>query len=179
MKYPRKVHWYRNCPRGIQEFKINVKLKIINKMTLIKRSNSLFPSVPSFFDDFVTRDVFDWSNANNANGSSLPAVNIKEDDDNFEVEVAVPGLKRDDFNIELENDVLKISSENKSKSETDDNNYMRREFRYSSFKRTFSLPENKIDGDKVEAKYTDGVLHVTLPKREEAKPKPVRAIKIG
>ena len=148
-------------------------------MTLIKRSNRLFPSVPSFFDDFLTKDVFDWSNANNAYGSSLPAVNIKEDDNNFEVEVAVPGLNKDDFNIELENDVLTISSENETKSETDENNYMRREFKYSSFKRTFSLPENKVDGDKVKAKYTDGVLHVTLPKKEEAKPKPVRMIKIG
>ncbi|MCK5467754.1 MAG: Hsp20/alpha crystallin family protein, partial [Cyclobacteriaceae bacterium] len=83
------------------------------------------------------------------------------------------------FNIELENDVLTLSSENETKSETDENNYMRREFKYSSFKRTFSLPENKVDGDKVKAKYTDGVLHVTLPKKEEAKPKPVRMIKIG
>lgn len=148
-------------------------------MTLIKRSNSLFPSVPSFFDDFLTRDVFERSNTNNGYGSSLPAVNIKEDDNNFEVEVAVPGLKREDFNIELEKDVLTISSENKTKSETDESNFMRREFRYSSFKRTFSLPENKVNGDKVNAKYTDGVLHVTLPKKEEAKPKPVRTIKIG
>lgn len=148
-------------------------------MTLIKRSNSLFPSVPSFFDDFFTRDAFERSNTNNGYGSSLPAVNIKEDDNNFEVEVAVPGLKREDFNIELEKDVLTISSENKTKSETDESNFMRREFRYSSFKRTFSLPENKVNGDKVNAKYTDGVLHVTLPKKEEAKPKPVRTIKIG
>jgi HSP20 family protein len=148
-------------------------------MTLIKRSNSLFPSVPSFFDDFFTRDVFDWSNANSAYGSSLPAVNIKEDENIFEVEVAVPGLKKDDFKIELENDVLTISSQKEVEEEKVDDNYKRREFRYSSFKRTFSLPENKVDGDKVKAKYVDGVLHITLPKREEAKPKPIRTIQIG
>lgn len=148
-------------------------------MALIRRSNSLFPSVPSFFDDFFTRDVFDWSKTNTAYGSSLPAVNIKEDDENFQVEVAVPGLSKDDFKVELENDVLTISSEKEVTNESNDENYKRREFSYAAFKRSFSLPENKVDGDKVKASYTDGVLYVTLPKKEEAKPKPVRTIKIG
>lgn len=148
-------------------------------MTLIKRSNSLFPSVPSFFDDFFTRDLFDWSNTNNAYGSSLPAVNIKEDENNFEVEVAVPGLKKEDFKIEIENDVLTVSSEKEAHNESEEENYKRREFRYSSFRRTFSLPENKVDANKVKANYVDGVLQITLPKKEEAKPKPVRTIKIG
>ena len=164
---------------GNQEIKNKVKLKIINKMTLIRRSNGLFPSVPSFFDDFLTRDVFDRSHTDKAYGSSLPQVNIKEDDDNFEVEVAVPGLKKGDFNIELENDVLTISSEKEVKSDTDENKYVIREFGYSSFKRTFSLPENKVAGEKVKAKYTDGVLRITLPKKEEAKLKPMRAIEVG
>ncbi len=148
-------------------------------MTLIRRSNNLFPSIPSFFDDFFTRDLFDWSSTNNAYGSSLPAVNIKEDENNFEVEVAVPGANKDDFKIELENNVLTVSSEKEAENQTDEQNYKRREFRYTSFKRSFSLPENKVDGEKVKAKYIDGVLHITLPKREEAKPKPVRTIKIG
>ena len=91
----------------------------------------------------------------------------------------MPGLKKDDFKIELENDVLTISSQKEVEEEKVDDNYKRREFRYSSFKRTFSLPENKVDGDKVKAKYVDGVLHITLPKREEAKPKPIRTIQIG
>ena len=148
-------------------------------MTLIKRSNGLFPSVPSFFDDFLTKDVFDWSNANRSYGSSLPAVNIKEDSDNFEVEVAVPGLKKDDFNIELENDVLTISSEKERKTESKEDKYVRREFQYSSFKRTFSLPENVVNGDMVEANYTNGVLHILLPKKEEVKPKPAKTIQIA
>ena len=148
-------------------------------MTLIKRSNGLFPSVPSFFDDFLTKDVFDWSNANRSYGSSLPAVNIKEDSDNFEVEVAVPGLKKDDFNIELENDVLTISSEKERKTESKEDKYVRREFQYSSFKRTFSLPENVVNGDMVEANYRNGVLHILLPKKEEVKPKPAKTIQIA
>ena len=148
-------------------------------MTLIKRSNGLFPSVPSFFDDFLTKDVFEWSNANRSYGSSLPAVNIKEDSDNFEVEVAVPGLKKDDFNIELENDVLTISSEKERKTESKEDKYVRREFQYSSFKRTFSLPENVVNGDMVEADYTNGVLHILLPKKEEVKPKPAKTIQIA
>jgi len=148
-------------------------------MTLIRRTNGLFPSVPSFFDDFFTKDVYDWSNSNKAYGASLPAVNIREDDNGFEVEVAVPGLKKEDFNIKIENDILTISSENESKPESEDNAYKRREFHYSSFKRTFTLPENLVDSDKVKANYVDGVLHVSLPKKEEAKPKPVRTIKIG
>lgn len=148
-------------------------------MTLIRRSNSLFPSVPSFFDDFFTRDLFDWSNTNSNYGSSMPAVNIKEDEDNYHVEVAVPGLSKDDFKVELENDVLTISSEKEASDASNEDNYKRREFRYASFKRSFTLPENKVDGDKVNANYKDGVLYVSLPKREEAKPKPVRTIKIG
>jgi len=148
-------------------------------MTLIRRSNSLFPSVPSFFDDFFTRDLFDWSNTNMGYGSSLPAVNIKEDENNFEVEVAVPGMNKDDFKIELENNVLTVSTEKEENTASDESNYKRREFRYTSFSRSFSLPESIVDGEKVKAKYTDGVLHIMLPKREEAKPKPVRTIKIG
>ncbi len=148
-------------------------------MTLIRRTNNLFPSVPSFFDDFFTKDLVNWSNSNNGFGSSLPAVNIKEDEDGYTVEVAVPGLKKSDFNIELENDVLTISSEKEVKNESKDEGYTRREFGYSSFKRSFTLPENKIDGEKVKANYVDGVLNIALPKREEAKPKPVKTIKIG
>ena len=100
--------------------KNNVKLKIIKKMTLIRRTNNLFPSVPSFFDDFFTKDLVNWSNSNNGYGSSLPAVNIKEDEDGYTVEVAVPGLKKSDFNIELENDVLTISSEKEVNNESKD-----------------------------------------------------------
>lgn len=148
-------------------------------MTLIRRTNGLFPSVPSFFDDFFTKDVYGWSNSNLAQGASLPAVNVKEDENAFEVEVAVPGMKKEDFKIEIDNDVLTVSSEKEVKPETEDNTFKRREFHYASFKRTFSLPENTVNSDKIKAEYVDGVLHISLPKRDEVKPKPVRLINVG
>ena len=146
-------------------------------MTLVKRTNGLFPSVPTFFDDFFVKDLMGWSNTNSSYGSSLPAVNIRQDDNNFEVEVAAPGLAKEDFKVEVENDVLTISSE--KEIENQDRGYTRREFGYGAFRRTFTLPENQVDVDKVKASYNNGILHILLPKREEVKPKPARTIKIG
>ncbi len=145
-------------------------------MTLVKRSNNLFPS---FFDDFLTRDLFEWPKT--TVGQSVPAVNIKEVNDKYEVEIAAPGLSKDDFNVELKNNVLTISSHKEERNEEKDETtgYSRREFSYSSFERSFSLPENVVDVDKINAKYKDGVLHLDLPKKEEAKPKPIRTIKIS
>ncbi len=150
-------------------------------MTLVKRTNSLFPSIPSFFDDFFTKDVFDWAGANTGYGSSMPAVNIREDENKYEVEVAAPGLQKDDFNLLIDHNVLTISSEKEENNEQKDKegNYTRREFRYSSFKRSFTLPEEVVDAEKISANYVDGVLHIQIPKKEEAKPKPARTIKIG
>ena len=148
-------------------------------MTLVKRTNNLFPGVPTFFDDFFVKDLMGWSNTNSGNGygSSLPAVNIREDENGFEVEVAAPGLSKEDFNVQVEHDILTISSEKEVKEEN--SNYTRREFGYASFKRTFTLPENAVDVDKVQASYKNGVLYILLPKREEVKPKPAKTIKIG
>ena len=148
-------------------------------MTLVKRTNNLFPSVPTFFDDFFVKDLMGWSNSNNQYGSSMPAVNIKEDENGFEVEVAAPGLAKEDFKVEVEHDILTISAEKEVKNEDENSNYTRREFGYSSFKRTFALPENAVDVDKVHASYKNGVLYILLPKREEVKPKPAKTIKIG
>lgn len=124
------------------------------------RYNDVFPGL---FDDFVTRN---WSNNNHA----VPAVNIKETDDDFQIEVAAPGLKKEDFKIELDNDVLTLSSEVKNEKESKEDNYTYRQFGYQSFKRSFQLPKGKVNADKVNAKYENGVLHLVLPKLEEAKP---------
>lgn len=148
-------------------------------MTLVKRTNGLFPSVPSFFDDFFVKDLMGWTNSNNAYGASLPAVNIKVNENEFVVEVAAPGFGKEDFKVEVENDVLTISSEKEAKNENEYEGYTRREFNYGSFKRTFTLPENQVDVEKVKASYNNGILHIILPKREEVKPKPARTIKIG
>ena len=151
-------------------------------MALMKRSSNLFPGVPSFFDDFLTREFWNLGDSDVvARGQSMPAVNIKESDNEYEVEVAAPGMKKDDFKIELDNNVLTISSEHEHKADEKDvkGNYCRQEFRYASFRRSFTLPEGKVNVDEIKAQYTDGVLHIHLPKKDEVKPKPLRTINIG
>lgn len=110
--------------------------------------------------------------------STLPAVNIRENDESFMIEVAAPGLAKENFKLNLDRNRLVISSEQREEKNESDNKYSRREFSYQSFERSFTLPEGAVDGDKITAKYNDGILLVTLPKREEIKPKPAREIEI-
>ena len=148
-------------------------------MTLVKRETT-WPSFPSLFDGLLSRDWMDWNNSNFSNtNTTLPAVNIKETPDEYMIQVAAPGLDKKDFKINLENNQLTISSEKENKKSEESENFMRREFSYQSFQRSFNLGENLIDGNKISAKYTDGILSIVLPKREEVKPKPPREIKIG
>ena len=144
-------------------------------MSLVRFSNQM----PSVFDRFFENDMFDWSNRNFSNtNTTLPAVNIKEDKDGFEVEMSAPGLDKKDFKIELNNSVLTISSEKEVENETKEGQqFTRREFSYQSFSRSFTLPET-VEGEKIKAKYENGVLSVSIPKKEEAKPKPVKQIEI-
>jgi len=109
---------------------------------------------------------------------SMPAVNIKEDEKKFVLDLAVPGIDKKDLKIELNEDVLTISSERKEEKEETREDYKRREFSYASFCRSFSLPEN-VDRDKIEANYKDGILTVTLPKIHEEKSKLTKQIKIS
>jgi len=148
-------------------------------MALIKREENLFPVFPSLFDDFFTRDWFSGSTPAGTGRTTIPAVNIVENDGAFMVEVAAPGMKKDDFHIELDNHVLTISAEFKHEDKVEDKTYTRREFNYTSFRRSFTLPENTVNEDKIKASYDDGVLNLEIPKREEAKAKPVRTIKIS
>jgi HSP20 family protein len=149
-------------------------------MTLARISDRLFPTVPSFLDNFFSRDLMDWSNSNfSSTNSTLPAVNIRETDESFMIEVAAPGLSKENFKVNLDRDRLEISSEMKEEKNESDQKYSRREFSYQSFQRSFTLPEGTVDGDKISAKYADGILFVTIPKREEVKPKPARAIEIN
>lgn len=150
-------------------------------MTLVRRRREpdFFTNVPSFFDDFLTKDLFDLPRLSRKEGYTMPSVNIIENGEYYRVEVAAPGLKKDDFKIELDNNVLTISSEFENKEEIEDENYTRKEFNYGSFQRSFTLPEDVVDTEKINAKYDNGVLNIMIPKREEVKPKPVRTIKIG
>jgi HSP20 family protein len=144
-------------------------------MSLVKFSNQF----PTLFDRFFDNDLFDWSNKNfSLTNTTLPAVNIMEDDNSYQVEMAAPSLNKDDFKIELNNDVLTISSEKKTENETKEGQrYTRKEFSYQSFSRSFTLPDS-VDSDKIKAKYENGILKVTIPKREDAKPRPVKQISI-
>jgi len=126
--------------------------------------------MPGFFDD----DLLPMSN-NRSN--SLPAVNIREDEKRFILDLAVPGIEKKDLKIEFHEDILTISSEIKNESEESSDGYKRKEFSYSSFSRSFQIPEN-INKDKIEANYKDGILSVALPKAEE-KNKISRQIKIS
>ncbi len=150
-------------------------------MTIARLSDNLYPSFPSFLNRFFEGDLMDWSNSNFAGtNSTLPAVNIKENSDEFMIDVAAPGMKKEQINVDYENGRLTISSELKEEKEDKSNDiYTRREFSYKSFQRTFTIAENLVDGDKIKANYNEGILHITLPKREELKPKPARQIKIN
>jgi len=108
----------------------------------------------------------------------VPEVNVMEENEKFTIEVAAPGLKKDDFKINLDNNVITIEAIREQKNEENNKNYTRREFCYDSFTRSFTLPDS-VDHEKIDAKYNEGVLNVYLPKKEEAKVKPARSIKIG
>lgn len=151
--------------------------------TLMKRNG--YSPVASLFDDFPTSGLFNWLDAaglgRSGNQTTLPSVNIMETGADFKVEMAVPGMKKEDFRVELDNDTLTIQAEVSTESEDHNDetaSYARREFSYQSFRRSFYLP-NTVESDKIEATYKDGVLRLVIPKREEAKKKPVKTIQIS
>ena len=150
-------------------------------MTLARISNPWFSNLPSMIDRFFEGDVMDWNRDNFSDtNTTLPAVNIKEDNDQFMIEVAVPGMKKEDFRIDFDNGRLTISSERKNENvEKDGEKVTRREFSYQSFQRSFTIPENMVNADKISAKYENGILYLNLPKREEIKPKPAKQIAIS
>jgi HSP20 family protein len=141
-------------------------------MSIIRwtRPNALSDVFQSFFDnDYV--DIFNRR-------FSDPAANIIENPDSFQLELAAPGLKKNDFKIHLENNVLTISSEVEDEKSEEGKNYTRKEFHYGSFSRSFTLPKS-IDLDKIKADYENGILKVMLPKKEEARLDVKKEIKIS
>jgi len=145
-------------------------------MTLVKLNNDLFPAFSNLFEDFFGRDDEMTPTMNRWN--RMPAVNIREDDNNYHLELAAPGLKKDDFKITLDNNLLTIETEMKDEKEVNKQNYSRKEFNYHAFRRSFTLPES-ADNEKIDAKYKDGVLNLMIPKKEESRVKPQRTIKIS
>lgn len=136
-------------------------------MAIIKRKNGNTPALSSWLDNFWdSGSFFDDDLIRN----SSPAVNVKENDNSYEIELAAPGMKKDEMDISIENGVLTISGVSKKEEEEKGENFTRREFSYSSFKRSFAVPED-VNEEDVKAKYEDGVLKITLTKTGEKKPK--------
>ena len=134
---------------------------------------------PTVFSQFFNRELADWNPTEfSAEGRLLPAVNILEDENRIQIEVSAPGRKKEDFKLNLDQNLLTISAETTGEKKELTDHYSRREFGYSSFSRQFNIPVETINGEEILATYQDGILLVTLPKREELKPKPARAIEI-
>lgn len=146
-------------------------------MSILKR-NELFPSL---FDDLFSRDLWNLGVTNHSStNTTIPAVNIRETPDHYEVEMAAPGMTKNDFRVELDGNMLTITSEKSDqKEDREEDRYIRREFSYQSFQRTFQLHKDVVDVDKIGAKYENGVLRLLIPKKEEAKQKPPKMIQIA
>ncbi len=120
---------------------------------------------PSFVDEFFNTDF--WPSFLDVNTRyTVPAVNILEEDNEYRIEVIAPGIDKKDVKINLEDDVLTISSEMKQENEEKDKHYMRREFNYTAFSRSFVVPE-EVDAEKISAEHKNGILTLHLPKKEE------------
>ncbi|HOR39340.1 MAG TPA: Hsp20/alpha crystallin family protein [Paludibacteraceae bacterium] len=143
-------------------------------------TNRLTEQLPSNFDRYFDNEWEDYNWTDRelaANHTTLPAVNIKENGEAFEIDVAAPGYEKSDIKIEMNEDLLTVSSNKKLDEEKTEGEYTKREFSYQSFLRTFTLPKT-VDAEKISAVYENGILKITIPKKEEAKVKPARTIDI-
>ena len=137
-------------------------------MTLVKFNNNKGANalLPGFNDVFES--IFNDTFFNDRMVARVPAVNIAETEENYHVELAAPGLQKQDFKISLDRNVLNVSVEQQAENTAAGKRYSKREFSYSSFVRSFTLPEG-ADPNRIDAAYTDGVLNITIAKKEEAK----------
>jgi HSP20 family protein len=127
-------------------------------------------SLPSVFNDFFKPwdRWFDTNGGSMPNMMTVPAVNIVEKQDHYEISLAAPGMKKDDFNIDVEGNLLTISAESQQRLEEKDERHTRQEFNYTSFSRAFTMPDGVVR-DKIDASYENGLLRLMLPKTEEAR----------
>jgi HSP20 family protein len=151
-------------------------------MSLVKRRESLVPTWVSDLMDtsrFFSPKLFDLGTDPFSIdfSSRIPSANITETDKEYKIELAVPGMERKDFKVAVENGVLYVGSEKEEEHTDEDKNYTRREYSYSGFKRSFSLPENCFE-DKIKAKYENGILNLILPKKELTLMKPASEIPV-
>jgi HSP20 family protein len=145
--------------------------------TLVKKP--YYPASNSFIDAFFGKDFFGFPSLEKNILKTTPAVNVKETENEFVVEIAIPGIKKEDVKVELNENVLSISSELKKEENKSNDKYTRKEFSYSTFKRSFTIDEDAIDADNVEAKFENGILNVHLAKKVKTEPeKRVKTIAI-
>lgn len=140
-------------------------------MNLLRKQSPFFPSL---VDEFVNRD---WNIELPSFSTTVPAVNIIEKETEYKIELAVPGMRKDHFEIEMEEGILSISANQDEEKTSEKGKFTRREFSYNSFRRSFTIPES-VDSAKIDANYTEGVLFISLPKRKEALPQPKKLINI-
>lgn len=142
--------------------------------TIVRHQRPHFQTLPNVFDELFQ----DWAQGSVAKSKSV-SVNVIENENEYKIEVVAPGFDKSDFNIDLDNNLLTISTEKKEQTEETEPNYTRREYRFDSFKRSFELPENAVEAEQISAKYEAGILNILLPKKEEAKPQPIKKIEIA
>ena len=149
--------------------------------TLVKSNRHNHPASNFFFDDFFGRDFFNFPAVEKKVEATVPAVNVKETDEAFIVEVAIPGVNKEAVKIELNENVLSISSETKKEENEQNEKYTRKEYSYSSFRRSFTIDEDAINTEAIDAKFENGILSIALPKKEAKQPeqKKIRTINIG
>ena len=145
-------------------------------MTLV-RLNNWMPELSNIMNNVFDRSPYDSELTNYTAGMS-PAVNIMENENEFLLDLVVPGMKKEDFKIELNNQLLTVSAEKEESTEST-GIYRRREFNIHSFKRSFTLPKHIVDDNRIEAHYDAGILRLVIGKKEEAKPKPSKTINIA
>lgn len=152
--------------------------------TTLKRSGeanvfSPLPGLQSFFTDPFLRNWFNWDNDTAVEDSTLPAVNIGATENTFELAVAAPGMDKSDFKVELGNNRLVIKGERTAKENQQSHNWLRKEYNYTSFQRSFTLSERQVNAEGINARYSDGILYVSIPKSAEAKNRTARIIQVS
>jgi len=161
-----------------QIVKQKIKIQEEKIMTLVRTNNRPEYGMNNYFSSMLNRMMNEEGNDLSADRPFRPAVNIIEREDDFMMEVIAPGMRKDDFRIKFEDESLEISAEVENKENEENVNYTRCEYTKGSFSRSFRISNDVIDSDKISASYENGILLLTLPKREEAKPKPAKEIAI-
>ncbi|RZS96836.1 Hsp20/alpha crystallin family protein [Cecembia calidifontis] len=145
--------------------------------TLAKKNGGFWPKM---IQDFFGADPFAWDEKfwSPEKAIEVPSANVIENDKEFKLELSAPGFDKKDFKVEVSDGILNISAEKEHKTEEKKENYRKKEFSYSSIRRSFSLPDNVLD-DKIDAKYDNGILNVIIPKNEKVENKSKKAITVN